>query len=196
VSSKGLGGRTGFWSRASAALWAGGVAAAATVAIARGRTVRRPPGVARGRRGVSADAQVTIKAPADRLFALWARLPELPRVLRHLAVVERLDGDRYRFQVTGPGGAPLAWQAGVTRYVPGSLLAWRSSVDSPVEQEATVSFHPVGEATVLRVELHYRARVAAVEETVRRLLGAQPERDLGADLLRVKLLVEAGKLAA
>jgi uncharacterized membrane protein len=180
--------------RARTLLWASGLAAAAGVALARVRGKR--PAVVVPATTVAARAEVTVRAGADVVFAQWRRLDRLPRLLRHLTAVERLRGDRYRFRVVGPGG-PLAWEASVNRYVPGAVIAWQSAPGAPVEQQAVVELRqdPRG-GTRLSVALRYRAADEAQARTLRWMMGARPDVDLGADLLRFKLLVEAGKLAA
>src|SRR4051794_37477732 len=103
-------------------LSASGIAAAAALAVARVRGKRGPDAAPQPATAVEAQAGVVVDAPADRLLALWARLEGLPRLLRHVAEVRRLGGDRYQFQVIGPGGGVLAWEVSITRHVPAAVV--------------------------------------------------------------------------
>jgi uncharacterized membrane protein len=179
-------------------LWASGIAAAAALAVSRVRGWRGPAGaLPEAVTEVVAQAAVVVEAPVDRLFPLWAHLEGLPRLLRHLTEVEPLGGDRYLFRVIGAGGAALAWEVAITRHVPGAVVTWRSVPRAPIEHEATVALAPaIGGGVTVSVRLHYRTREMTARRTVRSMMGVQPDRDLGADLQRFKLLVERGRLAA
>jgi uncharacterized membrane protein len=179
-------------------LWASGIAAAAALAVNRVRGRRAPASAPpEPTTAVVAQAAVAVDAPVDHLFALWARLEGLPRLIRHLTEVEPLGGQRYLFRVVGPGGGVLAWEVAITRQIPGAVLGWRSLPGAAVEHEATVTFAPAtaGGVTV-SVRLWYRTREMTARRTIQAMMGAQPDRDLGADLQRFKLLVERGWLAA
>jgi uncharacterized membrane protein len=179
-------------------LWASGIAAAAVAAVARVRGHRVSARRQRAAPGCSilARAEVTVNAPPEKVFLAWSHLEQLPRLLRHLIDVERLAGDRYRFQVAGPGNAPLAWEAAVTRYVPGALIGWRSAPGATVDQAATVELLPVPGGTRVSVQLRYAAPGGFAGSAIKAMMGARPDRDLGADLMRFKLLFEAGRLPA
>jgi uncharacterized membrane protein len=146
-------------------------------------------------RSIVASASVTVAAPPATVFTLWNRLERLPTILRHMREVHRTSGDRYRFRATAPGGVAHDWEASVTRYVPGALIAWRSHPGGGLDHAGIVRLGRTSRGgTLVAVRLFYGARDEESARSLTTLMGPVPDHDLGADLGRWKELFEAGKL--
>jgi uncharacterized membrane protein len=152
------------------------------------------PGSGPPRRSFVAAASVTVAAPPPAVFAQWNRLERLPAMLRHMRDVQRLGGDRYRFRATAPGGVAHDWEATVTRYIPDTLIAWRSLAGGGLDHAGIVRLGRTRRGTLLAVRLFYAASDEEAARSLTTLMGPVPDHDLGADLGRWKALFEAGKL--
>lgn len=56
--------------------------------------------------------------PPKKAFRVWSRYEAFPRFMARVREVRRVDGDRWRWTVAGPGGVPVTWETEVTRPVP------------------------------------------------------------------------------
>jgi membrane protein len=90
---------------------------------------------------------VDVARPAAEVAARWARLEELPGILRSVVSVERVDDDRSRW-VVRIKGEERAFGARVTESVPGVRLAW--AAEGPTPHTGSVDFHRI-DATHTRV---------------------------------------------
>jgi uncharacterized membrane protein len=101
------------------------------------------------------------------------------------------DARRSHWQVRGPAGVPIKWDAEVTRLVPDELFAWTSLPGSELEHAGAVHFEPLGpETTWLQVRMVYVPPAGALGHLVATILGSDPETRVEEDLGRLKSLLE------
>lgn len=136
------------------------------------------------------------RSPAD-CFAFWRDLERLPRFMRHVEHVRKLDETRSRWVVRAPAGQTVEWDAAIVRLEPDRLIAWRSLEGADVDSTGVVEFtpRPGGKGTLLRVSMEYRPPAGALGAAVAKLFGEAPEQQLKEDLRRLKQLLETGELA-
>lgn len=205
------------WSPATRLLT--GVAGASMVAYgaARGRLVGRIAGLAGAgvlaralsntelkhllglgeRPAVEVHKTIQIGAPPDEVFAFWSHYDNLPRFMSHVRLVKDLGHGRSHWEVDGPAGVPIAWNAVVTRVQPGELLAWRSEPGAPIPNAGIVRFVPNADgSTRVEIRLTYRPPAGMLGHAAALLFGSDPKSRMDEDLVRFKSLIEAGKTTA
>jgi uncharacterized membrane protein len=136
--------------------------------------------------GIEVVRTMTVEAPVERVYEFWSDFENLPRFMSHVREVRRTGPDQTHWVVNGPGGAPIEWDAVVTRRVPNEEIGWRTTEGSLVAHDGTVRFRPAGSnATRIEVRMTYRPVGGALGQSVATLLGSDPERVIGDDLARM-----------
>lgn len=147
-----------------------------------------------GRRSVDIQKTVHIAAPVQDVFRLWQDYEHFPRFMSHVRHVQDLGGGRSRWTVAGPGGAPVTWDAEVTKIVPDRLIAWKSIGGAVVAHAGIVRFDPTPSGTTrVTIRLSYNPPGGMVGHGIAWLFGADPKHQLDDDLVRLKTLVKTGK---
>ena len=182
----------------------GTAASAAGLALfARGTTntdLGRLTGVGGRRRGVDIQKTINIAAPVDNVFRYltqWERWPEWMSHVREVraAGVPGTVGERTRWVVDGPAGAPIAWDAEVTRFMPNEVVAWKTVEGAPVRHAGTLRFSQTANGgTRVHVQMSYNPPLGAVGHTVATIFGRDPKRQMDDDLARLKTTIESGVL--
>ncbi|HTE54673.1 MAG TPA: SRPBCC family protein [Kofleriaceae bacterium] len=146
-----------------------------------------------GRRAVDLRGTVLIRAPISEVFRFWAQVENFPLFMEHVLEVSisSQDGRRSHWQVRGPAGVSLRWDAEVTRLVPDEMFAWKTLPGSQVEHAGAVHFESMGDdATLLQVRMVYVPPAGALGQLVAAVLGGDPEKRIEEDLARLKSLLE------
>ncbi len=153
------------------------------------------PDKARG--AVHFHKSIIVNRPAEELYRIWRNFPELPRFMRNVVRVEPRDERRSHWIVQGPAGSRVEWDAEVFQDHPNELIAWRALENADVDHAGSVRFERAtgGRGTIVRVELQYRPPAGRTGAMIVKLLGKSPERQITADLLRFKQMVETGEVA-
>jgi uncharacterized membrane protein len=147
--------------------------------------------------GILVQKAITVEAPVELVFALWSELGNFPRFLQHVRRVEVAEGGlRSHWSVDGPFGAPIEFDAEMTRLIANQLVEWQTLPDQPIEHEGCVHFEPQGDATRVTVEMYYRPPGGAVGHALARLFGWDPRARMNDDLVRMKGLLEEGHTRA
>jgi uncharacterized membrane protein len=142
--------------------------------------------------GTRIERSVIVARPADELYHFWRDFTNLPRFMDNLEAVRVLDEDRSHWVAKGPAGMRVEWDATIHNEIEGELIAWRSLPGADVDQAGSVHFVPAGDGmTEVRVVLRYRPRGGKVGDSLARLLGDDPDQQVGDDLRRFKQVVEA-----
>jgi uncharacterized membrane protein len=147
-----------------------------------------------GRRGIDVQKTVTINAPVDRVFEFWSNYANFHRFMRNVREVTYRGDGHSHWVVAGPAGVPVEWDAAVTQLVPNQVIAWRSEPGSAVSQEGSVRFESAPGGTRVTVRLSYRPPAGALGHAVAGLFGADPKHVMDEDLMRMKAVLETGKM--
>lgn len=138
---------------------------------------------------------IHVDAPVEHVFAAWADYPSFPRFMSRVREVRDLGDGRSHWVVEGPAGVPVEWDAVLTRFEPNRELAWRTE-GGAVAHQGQVVFSPDAEGgTRVEVRLSYTPPAGLAGHAVATLFGADPERQIDEDLLRMKTFVETGRPA-
>ena len=153
-----------------------------------------------GRRALAVPVEktITVHAPVGQVFDLWSHFEDLPLFMEHVRAVH-VQGDdrrRSRWEVVGPAGTPIAFEAELTRFEPNRVIGWRTLPGQTFAHAGTVHFEDLGGSTRVHVQMQYRPPGGLLGHWLARLLGGDPKRRLDADLVRMKGLLETGKTRA
>jgi len=149
-----------------------------------------------GKLGVKVDESVVVNAPPQRVYDIWRKLENLPRVLSNVERVEVLDRTHSRWTVKGPAGAPIVWDAELINDKPGVIIAWRTNDNRLVNHAGSVTFEPAGQGTRVNVSLQYDPPGGRFGHAVASLVSADAGSQTARDLQEFKRAVEEGRLAA
>lgn len=164
--------------------------------LARGLTnveLRRLVGVDGGHRAVDIQKTITIAAPVEQVFDLWSNYQYFPYFMSNVQGVRDLGNRRSHWIVAGPARVPVEWDAVITELIPNQVLAWRSEPGAAVQHAGIIRFESAIEgSTRVHIRLSYNPPAGAAGHAVATLFGADPKRQMDADLVRMKTFIETG----
>ncbi|HKP97020.1 MAG TPA: SRPBCC family protein [Fibrobacteria bacterium] len=95
------------------------------------------------------------KEPVEKVFGHWTSFDGFPRFLEGVESVRRMGPSRYVFQLHGPDGRTMIWDAVIARLVPNQYLEWGSDSQSPIQCSGRARFRERPGATRVDVEIEY-----------------------------------------
>jgi uncharacterized membrane protein len=175
---------------------AAGVAGAAVLARAiSNRDIRRVVGVGGGRRAIDIQKTIRIAAPVEDVFRFWSNYENFPKFMRNIREVRDMGSGRSHWTAAGPAGVPVSWDAEITESMQDRVLAWKSTPGSTIENAGIVRFEEQPDGyTRVTVRLSYNPPAGVVGHTVASLFGADPKSEMDEDLMRMKSLLEEGRV--
>lgn len=150
-----------------------------------------------GQRGPYIDyiKTIHIAAPVEEVFDFWRNFENFPRFMRNVRSVRRNAEENWHWEVAGPFGATVQWDADMTVCIPNELIAWSTTPGSQVQHAGLVHFQREGEGTRVQVEMGYNPPGAMLGHAVALLFGPDPLTEMDEDLMRMKVFLETGKPA-
>lgn len=148
------------------------------------------------RTGIHAEVVSIIDRPIHELYAYWRNFENLPRFMRHLEAVRKIDEKRSHWVARGPGGLSVEWDAEIINEAPNRLIAWHSLTGADVDNTGSVLFAPAlgGRGTEIRVEIQYIPPGGKLGKGIAWLFGEEPHRQLEEDLRYFKQFMETGEI--
>lgn len=140
---------------------------------------------------------LTVAGNPDEVYGAWRALERLPDFMRHIDEVVHLGDSRYRWTARLPGlDRRISWEAEVTQD-DGSVLAWRSHPNEPLEVDGRVEITeaPGGRGAEIRASILYRPPAGEVGRLVARMLMTPLKSLVTEDIRRFKQWYEAGEVA-
>jgi uncharacterized membrane protein len=140
-----------------------------------------------------------IQAPIDEVYRFWTHVGNFPRFMEHVkqVTINKDNPRRSHWEVRGPGGLTMKWDAEVTRTMPNECFSWKTLPGSSVEHAGMVEFEEVGpDTTRVHVQMSYNPPAGALGHAVASLFGADPKSRMDEDLVRFKALLEDGRTRA
>lgn len=161
---------------------------------------------------IKVEKTVTINKPAEELYRFWHNFENLPRFMKHLKDVKVYNdkressghATRTHWTTTGPLGGSVEWDADIIEDRENELIAWTSVEGADVDNSGSVRFQPApgNRGTEVKVVTEYNPPGGALGATlakpavgIAKLFGEEPEQQIGDDLRRFKMLMEAGEIA-
>ena len=146
---------------------------------------------------IKVEKTVTINKPAEELYRFWHNFENLPTFMKHLKSV-RVDSEkRSHWIANAPLGNSVEWDADILEDRENEFISWASVEGADVDNSGFVRFTkaPGDRGTEVKVVLEYNPPGGALAATVAKLFGEEPEQQIGDELRRFKMLMEAGEIA-
>lgn len=146
---------------------------------------------------IKVEKTVTINKPAAELYRFWHNFGNLPRFMKHLQDVKVYDEKRSHWTTKGPLNGTVEWDAEIIEDRPDELIAWRSIREADIDNSGYIQFRPApaNRGTEVRVSMEYNVPAGPIGAAIAKLFGEEPRQQLGDDLSRFKMLMEAGEIA-
>jgi uncharacterized membrane protein len=149
-------------------------------------------------KSIQVEKTVTIltKTP-EELYHFWRNFENLPTFMKHIQSIRVIDDKRSHWVATAPLGNTLEWDAEIITEQENQLIAWASAEDADVNHSGFVRFKPAtqGRGTEVKVVMEYQPPAGVVGSAIAKLFGEEPEQQIGDELRRFKMLMEAGEIA-
>lgn len=149
-------------------------------------------------RTIRVQKTIDIDAPLDEVFSSftsWERWPNWMSHVRSVTVTGPRDevGGRTHWEVDGPAGAKVSWDAEITQFERNRLVSWKTIPGDPIRHAGAMRFDRRHDGTV-RVEIHltYHPPGGVAGHAVAKLLARDPKRQMDEDLARLKTAIESG----
>lgn len=148
-------------------------------------------------KSIKVEKTVTINKPAEELYTFWHNFENLPTFMKHLQSVKVIDQKRSHWITSAPMGQTVEWDADIIGDIPNQMIAWASVEGADIENSGFVRFQPApaDRGTEVKVVMEYSVPGGAVTAALAKLLGEEPEQQVGDELRRFKQLMEAGEIA-
>lgn len=146
---------------------------------------------------IKVEKTVTINKPADELYRYWHNFEQLPTFMKHLKSVTVIDNKRSHWVANAPLGASVEWDANIIEDRENEFISWASVEGADVDNSGFVRFKPApaNRGTEVKVVIEYAPPGGVVASAIAKLFGEEPEQQIGDDLRRFKMLMEAGEIA-
>ncbi|MEA5622092.1 SRPBCC family protein [Nostoc sp. UHCC 0251] len=146
---------------------------------------------------IKVEKTVTINKPADELYRFWHDFENLPTFMKHLKSVKMHNEKRSHWIANAPLGNSVEWDADILEDRENEFISWASVEGADVDNSGFVRFKkaPGDRGTEVKVVLEYNPPGGALAATVAKLFGEEPEQQIGDELRRFKMLMEAGEIA-
>jgi uncharacterized membrane protein len=158
------------------------------------RRETHPPEI---KEGIAHEAVITILAPAEKVYAYWRNLENLPSFMKHLASIEIIGPTRSRWKWRAiKDQVTLEWESEITDEVPNALIAWRSTEGATVAHTGEVFFDELshGRGTEVHVSVRYQPPGGKVTDFLEKVLGESPDITLKEDIRRLREIIEVGTI--
>ena len=157
--------------------------------------LKRIVGIGTGHRAVDVSKTMIIAAPLERVFAFWANYKDFPHYTKHVREVWETGEGHSRWTVVGPAGVELSWNTTITSFIPNQELAWRTEPDSRVQHAGILKFRDnQDDTTTVHIRMSYNPPGGAIGHGIATLLRTDPKTLIEEDLVRIKTVLESGKI--
>jgi uncharacterized membrane protein len=144
-------------------------------------------------RGIHVAESYVVQKSPEELYNFWKNFENLPRFMRNLESVTKIDETRSHWVAVGPAGYRVEWDAEIINDEPNKLIAWRS-LGADVDNAGSVRFIEGvrNGGTEVKVTIDYIPPGGNVGWAVAKLFGRTPEDEICEDLGRFKHVMETG----
>jgi uncharacterized membrane protein len=146
---------------------------------------------------IKVEKTVTINKSAEELYRFWHNLENLPTFMKHLKSVKVYNEKRSHWIANAPLGNSVEWDADILEDRENEFISWASVEGADVDNSGFVRFQKAlgDRGTEVKVVLEYNPPGGALASVVAKLFGEEPEQQIGDELRRFKMLMEAGEIA-
>lgn len=146
---------------------------------------------------IKVEKTVTINRPVEELYRFWHNFENLPTFMKHLKSVKVYNETRSHWIANAPLGNSVEWDADILEDRENQFISWASVANADVDNSGFVRFQkaPGDRGTEVKVVLEYNPPGGQLGAAIAKLFGEEPEQQIGDDLRRFKMLMEAGEIA-
>jgi uncharacterized membrane protein len=160
-----------------------------------GAATRRPVGNAvraAGTRRRSAEVRLSfvIAQPVERVFGFCRDFENFPRFIGALREVRDYGDGRSHWCASTPAGKTVEWDTVITKYLPNSVIGWRSVGSSPVRTTGIIRVKPEEGGTRIQVVLSYHVSASRFADSVAALATPPQSQQLERDIHRMARYLE------
>lgn len=143
---------------------------------------------------IDLEKTIQIDAAPEQVYDLWTSFENFPKFMSHVLEVHDLGARRSHWVVRGPAGSRFEWDAVITEQSRPYRLAWRSEPGAEIAQSGSIQFEPDRGGTRVTVRMSYTPPAGVLGHGIAVLLGADPKRQMDADLAHMKAFIERGEI--
>ncbi len=147
-----------------------------------------------GNEGTRTEISTTINRPADELFNFWRDFHNLPRILKHVELVECFSPTRSHWRVRTSENELIEWDVDVINERPNEMIAWRTLESSDVQHAGSIWFKPAPGEMGTEVKLAVEYSAGKVADFMAKLFRRSPDQQIREDLRHFKQIMEAGEI--
>jgi uncharacterized membrane protein len=140
------------------------------------------------------EASVVIRRPPEEVFRFYRDFRNLPRFLGDVMAVELVGPADSRWTIQGPLGIRLAWTIRVTEERANELIRYETVKPPPLKGFWIIQFAPGPNAGETEVREVIKTPLGGLGQVALALVGKSPEKEVAANLNRLKELLETGRV--
>lgn len=154
--------------------------------------LKRITGVTAGRRAIDVQAAISIDAPPEQVWPVVSDYASFPEFMPDVHEVSPAgDSRRSHWEVAGPAGSRVRFDAEETKREEGRELAWRTVDGQLVAHAGAIRVDPEnGGRSRVQVQFSYNPVAGAVGHAIASILGANPTRKVQQSLQRLQAVLE------
>jgi len=140
---------------------------------------------------------ITVKRDVAGVYSAWANFETFPYFMKYVEKVEKLGPRMSHWEVKGPLGTTMDWNAETTRSEPNQRIAWNTKDHAgAITTSGEVVFTDLpDDQTQIAVTMNYTVPAGKLGEAIAQLF-SDPEKRLDEDLRNFKLYIENGVQSA
>lgn len=139
---------------------------------------------------------IMVQAAPATVYGLWANFENFPHFMENVKKVTKTAGRTSEWEVAGPLGVTVTWEAETTRLDPNERIAWNTKDNRGLTTSGEVLFRGLSDSqTEVTVTMQYDAPAGKLGELIGNLL-ADPEGRLEEDLQNFKDYAEGRRSMA
>lgn len=148
-------------------------------------------------KSIKVEKTVTINKPADELYRYWHDFGNLSNFMKHVKSVTVVNEKRSHWVASAPLGASVEWDADIIEDRENEFISWASVEGADIDNSGFIRFKKAtgDRGTEVKVVMEYAPPGGAVTAAIAKVFGEEPEQQIGDDLRRFKMLMEAGEIA-
>jgi uncharacterized membrane protein len=135
---------------------------------------------------------VVIRRPVRVVYSFYRNFTNLPRILGDVVAVEQITGTIYRWIVAGPLGTRVPMTVTITEQRVNQLIRYQTGGPRPLRGRWELTFAVDTDSGGTRVREQLVVPLGAIGRAVLALIGKFPDREVAANLTRLKQLLEIG----
>lgn len=150
----------------------------------------------RGPSALSLQKTVHLDIPIEEAYGFWSDFENFPKFMSHVKQVRVGAKNSSQWDIGGPAGSHVTWEAQVTSAIPNRLFAWQTRPGSLIQHAGIAHFErsPDG-GTRIHLRLRYHPPGGVLGKNLATIFGANPKKALDEDMIRMKTFLEKGRPA-